>query len=85
MEKLASRQAGLAVLSALVIGMCLGGLFSYFSSGAWVPGTSPGALVGLAVGGLLTRQARLQFAIPLLLIIGAGLALLVVLLWWAGA
>jgi hypothetical protein len=85
MEKLANRQAGLTVFAALLIGMCLGGLFTYFSSGAWVPGTSPGALVGLAVGGLLTRQARPQFAIPLLLIVGAGLALVAVLLWRAGA
>jgi len=81
MEKLASRNPNAILFGSMLLGMAVGAAASYFFLGESTFGTSAGTLVGLAIGGLLTRQARPQFAIPLLAIIGAGVLLLIVLVW----
>ena len=81
MQKLAARQPELFLAGCILFGVLFGGLVSYLLTGHMSEGTSFGSLLGVAVGGLLTRQARPQFAIPLLLLLVGGIVFLTVI-WW---
>jgi hypothetical protein len=83
MEHTTNRQPVFLVSVSMLIGMGLGGLAAYLFLGRASEGVSFGTLLGLAIGGMLTRQARPSIALLLLALLLGAIALIIFLSWRA--
>ena len=77
------RTARYLVPLSMLGGAGVGAVLSSVLTGRVSEGANVGLLFGLAVGALLTREARPLFAVALLLLLLGGAALIVYFFWGA--
>ena len=76
MKELTARHPDIVLLAVVALSTAIVGAACHFFFSQWRFGVNAGMLIGICVGGLITRKARPVFAVPLLLIMSAAVLLM---------